>query len=555
MREEKFLVALLVVLFFFAGAVWAGPSFLSTEKEKTDAGREIRLSQVYYPKSQPLQKTKPDHSMILTDRTPCLNCHDDPAMGYGYVNKAKFTETLHYKAMVTRGIKEPQEACISCHVSKEGKFVVNPSDNWFNDAGDAEKVSNDMDGTCGKCHEAITRNFTKSLHATKKGVYYSLKDLPPPRAEKAFGMSAFNLYSTACATCHASCSSCHLIGKDKQAIDWKYVNAHAQRKIGTVEVPIAKGITSEAKILAMGPNRNPKAGGPLYRNLARQGLVPIETVKFDIESHDFIVPGRLDPSRANDICYRCHENPGKEFYGIGLDNSYGYSSHALAGMKCVDCHGKEEVHGSGTSELYISRELKVRCSTCHIQGEKVPPHLNQTFAAQAKKVEVAGAHQNLQCAACHAKFYGSCIACHFDRPTKARYVETNRNTEKPLVYFGKNIEGKVQIVTTTPRRGMALDEKEDGGIWMMQSRHSIQKSVYQDCGDCHFDPVKMGVNPLERPILNKWEMASIGVPKAFLDRKEHYASVKADPKQTCESCHRPGAKNRYEAFHLAKKKP
>jgi hypothetical protein len=197
----------------------------------------------------------------------------------------------------------------------------------------------------------------------------------------------------------------------------------------------------------------------------------------------------------------------------------------------------------------------VRCGTCHIQGEKVPVHLNQKFASQAKKVELTGAHQNLQCATCHAKFYGSCIGCHFERPMKARYVETDRNTGKPLVYFGKNIEGKVQIVTTTPRRGMALDEKEDGGIWMMQSRHSIQKSIYQTCEECHTDPVKMGVNPLDRPILNKWEMASIGVPKAFIKKEEHLAKVKAQPQQNCISCHSQKAKTRYEQFHFADKKP
>ncbi len=546
-----------LVLMFFIGSAGFGSPVLATEKERPRAvtGGEPRFAQVYYPKPQAQPPTKPDHSKIMNEGRICLDCHNDPAMGYAYVNKAKFTDTRHYKAMATKGIKGPQDACAACHVSKEGKFAANPSENWNNGGGDPEKISNDMSGTCGKCHEEIARNFAKSLHATKKGVLYALKDLPPPGAEKGFGVSAFQMFSTSCGACHASCSSCHLIGKDKQVIDWKYVNAHAQRKIGTMDVPIAKGIVSEAKILSLGPNRNPKSGGPLYRNLARRGLVSIETVKFDIESHDFIVPGRLDPSRANDVCYRCHENPGKEFYGIGLDNSYGYSAHALAGMKCVDCHGKEEVHGSGAPELYISRELKVRCGTCHTKDERVPAHLNQGFVRQAKKVELTGAHRNLQCATCHAKFYGSCIACHPGRPTKARYVETDRNTGKPLVYFGKNIEGKVQVVTTTPRRGMALDEKDDGGTWMMQSRHSIQKSVYQTCEECHTDPVKMGVNSLDRPILNKWEMASIGVPKAFIKKEEHLAAVKAQPQQNCISCHAPKAKTRYEQFHFAEKKP
>ena len=501
--------------------------------------------------SQAAETSKMDHEKILLDQTVCLSCHDNPEMGYGYVSKARFTKTRHYQAMEKQGIKGAEEACLVCHVSKQKKFVSNPSENWFDGGGDIEKVSNDMSGTCGKCHEEITKRFAQSLHATKKAVYYSLKDLPPPGMEKAFGTSAFNFYSKSCGSCHASCSSCHLIGKDGQAIDWKFVVSHAQKKIGNIEVPIAKGITSEARILSMGPNRNPKAGGPMYRNMARQGTVPIETVKFDIESHDFIVPARLEPSRANDICYRCHENPGKEFYGIGLDNSYGYSAHARAGIKCVDCHGRDEVHGSGKPELYISKALQVRCESCHVQTGKIPAHLNQTVAASAKKVGVAGAHQNLHCSTCHAQFYGSCTGCHQDR--KARYIETDKNTGKPLIYFGRSLEGKVQIVTTTPRRVIPVDGKEDGGIWMMQSRHSIQKSVYQTCEECHADPVKMGVNPLDRPILNKWEMASIGSPQAFIKRDEHLAKVKAGPGQNCISCHAGQAQNRYEQFHFTKK--
>ena len=252
-------------------------------------------------------------------------------MGYAYVNPGKFAKTAHYKAMAAKGIKGPEESCLVCHASK-GAFVVNPSENWFDGGGDPEKVSNDMTNTCGQCHEKITKRFAQSLHATKKGVYYGLKNIPGGM-KKAFGTSAFEMYSQSCGTCHASCSSCHLIGKDKQVIDWKYVFSHANKKVGNIEVPIAKGITSEAHVLATGPNRNPKSGGPLYRNMARKGLVPVETVKFDIEAHDFISPTRLDSSRSNDVCYRCHENPGREYYGLGLDNNYGYSSHALAGMR------------------------------------------------------------------------------------------------------------------------------------------------------------------------------------------------------------------------------
>lgn len=502
------------------------------------------------PSLPAVDKPTVDHMQTIAARAPCLSCHDNPAMGYRYVNKTKFTKTLHYKGMLTRGVKGPEEACLSCHVTSQGKFVVNPSENWFDGGGDVEKVSNDMTSTCGKCHKEITQRFAKSLHATKKSVFYSLKELPPPGMQKSFGTKPFGLYKR-CASCHASCSSCHLIGPDKQVIDWKYVFAHAQKKIGTVKVPIAKGIMSNATVLSMGPNRNPKGGGPTYRKMAKKGIVPIETVKFDIEAHDFIVPNRLDPSRANDVCYRCHENTAKEFYGLGLDNTYGYSSHAVAGMKCTDCHGKDEVHGSGKPELYVSKALNVRCETCHEKGKKAPANINKAFFGKAKNVALSGAHQNLDCSTCHAEFYGSCIACHKGR--KARYIETDMNTGKPLIYFGRNIEGKVKIVTTTPRRALPLNSKEDGGIWMMQSRHSIKKNVYKQCEDCHLDPVKMGVNPLNRPILNKWEMASIGTPKAFINKQEHYAKVKASPQQPCISCHAKKDGNRYQQFHFAQK--
>ena len=499
-----------------------------------------------------VEKTPVDHGKTIAAGTPCLSCHGKPEMGYRYVNQNKFINTRHYQSMLKRGVKGPEQACLSCHVSQQGKFVVNPSENWFDGGGDIEKVSNDMGGTCGKCHGEITKRFAKSLHATKKAVFYTLNELPPPGMQKSFGTTAFKQYK-GCASCHASCSSCHLIGADKQVIDWKYVFANAQKKTGTMQVPIAKGIMSQATTLAMGPNRNPKGGGPAYRNMARKGLVPINTVKFDIESHDFLVPTRLDPSRANDVCYRCHENTAKEFYGMGLDNSYGYSSHAVAGMKCTDCHGKDEVHGSGKPELYVSKELKVRCETCHEKGKvkEAPANINKAFFNKAKEVSLAGAHQNLDCSTCHAEFYGSCIACHKGR--KARYIETDSNTGKPLIYFGRSTEGKVKIVTTTPRRAIPVDSKEDAGIWMMQSRHSIKKVVYKACEDCHLDAVKMGVNPLDRAILNKWQMASMGAPKAFIKKEEHYAKVKASPQQPCISCHAPKAGNRYQQFHFTQK--
>jgi hypothetical protein len=553
MRPKISAAFFLAVVTCLAGTfLFVASLFPAAEGPKGYNAGSLQYAQVYYPSPRAVEKPRVDHAQAVADRAPCLSCHDDPGMGYDYVSKDRFMETRHYKEMIKRGIKGPEEACLTCHVSK-GRFVANPSENWSDGGGDIEKVSNDMTGTCGKCHEEITKRFAQSLHATKKAVYYSLKDLPPPGMEKSFGTSAFDFYSKSCATCHASCSSCHLIGKDKQVIDWKYVFSNAQQKIGVMKVPIAEGITSEAKILSLGPNRNPKSGGPLYRDMARRGIVPIETVKFDIESHDLIIPNQLDPSRANDICYRCHENPGKEFYGLGLDNSYGYSVHALAGGKCVDCHGKEEVHGSGKPELYISKALRVRCETCHEKGKEAPAHLNPTFFSKAKKINLSGAHQSLSCSTCHAVFYGSCIGCHKDR--KARYIETDINTGKPLIYFGRNLEGRVQIVTTTPRRVMPLDSKEDGGIWMMQSRHSIQKNVYPACEDCHLDPVKMGVKPLDRPILNKWEMASIGTPKAFIKKDEHFTRVKAAPEQTCVSCHAKKARNRYEQFHLAEKSP
>ena len=90
---------------------------------------------------------------------------------------------------------------------------------------------------------------------------------------------------------------------------------------------------------------------------------------------------------------------------------------------------------------------------------------------------------------------------------------------------------------------------------MMQSRHSIQKSVYQTCEQCYRDPLKMGRSPLDCQILNKWEMASIGTPKVFIKRDEHLAQVKADPQQTCVSCHAQKAKTRYEQFHFAERNP
>jgi len=173
----------------------------------------------------------------LTGHTPsadCGSCHFNQALvgPDRYVNQEAFAATYHYRKaseLLGRALK-----CQDCHVTKSGKWVAHPSDNFVPSPNPAE-ITNDADQTCGKCHGGIAADFKHSLHGTTRGVLNSLTaaENADDHIQQGIGRSAYQLWAgidpadqtqtpghigrAQCSTCHAACSDCHMTGGNQQS--------------------------------------------------------------------------------------------------------------------------------------------------------------------------------------------------------------------------------------------------------------------------------------------------------------------------------------------------
>jgi hypothetical protein len=99
----------------------------------------------------------------------------------------------------------------------------------------------------------------------------------------------------------------------------------------------------------------------------------------------------LEPARAQDVCLRCHP--------VAKDDP---DVHVRKGMKCMDCHSAQEIHGDGVAYTSYNQPgaLVTRCEKCHASIKKSMSH-----AIHGSK---------LACAACHVRNVQTCYNCHFD---------------------------------------------------------------------------------------------------------------------------------------------
>ncbi|QBF83272.1 hypothetical protein EXU30_11605 [Shewanella maritima] len=175
-----------------------------------------------------------------------------------------------------------------------------------------------------------------------------------------------------------------------------------------------------------------------------------------------------------DQCQHCHNRGGRTGVSYkGMMESDGYGTpytetggkqgklhgkhynfleadlHFDAGMSCIDCHTKDEMHGDGY--LYTKKHLavEIRCESCHgstksdatlktardnplnnvkREGTKVilttkndgkqleVPQLfanpNLSKEGQVAMVKIAGHMEKLECSTCHAAWAPQCYGCH-----------------------------------------------------------------------------------------------------------------------------------------------
>lgn len=108
---------------------------------------------------------------------------------------------------------------------------------------------------------------------------------------------------------------------------------------------------------------------------------------------------------TEDACLKCH---GRR----RIERSAFEDVHVAAGMTCLDCHTRREMHGDGTGHLSMraAGAMDVTCEGCHPD----PPHSTSHWIHEGR----------LHCSACHTQAVLTCFNCHFDYNAATGHIGT-----------------------------------------------------------------------------------------------------------------------------------
>ena len=187
----------------------------------------------------------------------------------------------------------------------------------------------------------------------------------------------------------------------------------------------------------------------------------------------------IDPTTYTPSCNDCHNFAAgttvQEQTCLNCHNRQVYErqaypntdKHQQAGLTCMSCHSKEELHGDdgvAYSSLKEPGAVKVKCVDCH---SNLPS--NTSHSVHNAKVD---------CAACHAVSILTCASCHFET-----LLATGKNRAINQIKGYRLLvkkEGKVRL-------GGFMTHTYDGKAnVIINSYHShiITKNA-TTCSDCH----------------------------------------------------------------------
>lgn len=191
-----------------------------------------------------------------------------------------------------------------------------------------------------------------------------------------------------------------------------------------------------------------------------------------IKGHKFV---KKDEGKTCALCHGGRVYP--EFTG-----EYGGTAdiHYQKGMICVDCHKKEEMHGSSTAIYKGRKEVKERprCTNCHQAGQEKTENAQNAHKTHKDK---------LSCYACHAGgAYRSCYDCHLGKGASA----------KPSFILGLNPRDKKTVTTlrviptvrdTFKSEGIAMEGFDNLPNYWDTTPHNIRKRTERtrSCNVCH----------------------------------------------------------------------
>jgi hypothetical protein len=184
---------------------------------------------------------------------------------------------------------------------------------------------------------------------------------------------------------------------------------------------------------------------------------------------------RFQKKNEDKTCAACH---GGRVYAEYTGRDSGVRDiHFEKGMKCLDCHKAQELHGDGTkAESKGNVKGKPSCTDCHKMSSS--PQNGKVHKQHASKTS---------CQACHvASGYNQCSSCHIGKGAQ----------QTQAFILGRDPQNKDRLVTlrmtpvardTFAAKGILMDNYDRIANFWTAPIHNIRKKTARTrtCGPCH----------------------------------------------------------------------
>ncbi|MCX6173934.1 MAG: T9SS type A sorting domain-containing protein [Ignavibacteriales bacterium] len=170
-------------------------------------------------------------------------------------------------------------------------------------------------------------------------------------------------------------------------------------------------------------------------------------------------------------CLNCHNRQVYE-QQMYPDADANGDVHRKRGMKCMDCHKQDEMHGDGkTYKSWLDTGAsKASCTDCH--------PINRLSSNTSHDTHVKNG--NVDCLACHTTSIVSCTNCHFET-----LIATGKNRAMKKIKGFELLVKRNGKITSGTFMTFTYNGKTDVIIAPFRS-HLIQKNA-RTCTDCHVD--------------------------------------------------------------------